>query len=97
MADETYPKTYYRGISVDGWLKAGFIKGYNKAKEKYRFTEEDMIKAFIEGTNYGSAYQSCIENEDWNDFMISLAKLLVKLKSRQSLLQIFQILLLPFS
>ena len=65
MADETYPKTYYSGIYVDGWLKAGFIKGYNKAREKYRYTEEDMRKAFIEGANYGSAYQSCIENEDW--------------------------------
>lgn len=42
LADDIYPETYYSGIYVDGWLKAGFIKGYNKAKEKYKFTEEDM-------------------------------------------------------
>lgn len=43
----------------------GYKEGYNKAKEKYKYTEEDMRKAFIEGTNHGAAYQSCIENEDW--------------------------------
>lgn len=46
LADEIYPETYYSGLYVDGWLKAGFIKGYNKAKEKYKYTDEDLIGVF---------------------------------------------------
>lgn len=45
LADEIYPETYYNGIYVDGWLKAGFIKGYNKAKERFKYTEDDLRKA----------------------------------------------------
>lgn len=44
LVDETYPETYYSGIYVDGWLKAGFIKGYNKAKEKYKWSDEDVVR-----------------------------------------------------
>ncbi len=30
-------------------LKSGFISGYNKAREKYKFTEEDLVKAIAFG------------------------------------------------
>jgi hypothetical protein len=44
LADKIYPETYYSGIYVDRWLKAGFIQGYNKAKERYKWTDEDVIR-----------------------------------------------------
>jgi hypothetical protein len=43
LADKIYPETYYSGIYVDRWLKAGFIQGYNKAKEKYNKNLIDWI------------------------------------------------------
>lgn len=61
LADETYPETYYSGIYVDGWLKAGFIKGYNKAKEKYSLS--NIIDLYIEETGYGMDMWSKEENE----------------------------------
>jgi hypothetical protein len=30
-------------FNYTGYLKAGFINGYNKAKEKYKYTNEDML------------------------------------------------------
>lgn len=30
-------------FNYPGYLKAGFINGYNKAKEKYKYTNEDML------------------------------------------------------
>lgn len=47
--------------------KHGFIDGHNKAKEKYRFTEEDMIQAF--------AYGRTLEPFDsFEDFIQSLSQ-----------------------
>lgn len=44
----------------------GFIDGYNKAKEKYKFTEEDMRKAFLSGVGItGEGYNA--EYSDGND------------------------------
>jgi len=65
LADEIYPETYYSGLYVDGWLKAGFIKGYNKAKEKYKFTEEDLRKAFNAGlmNRYSRTGEAVAEEE----------------------------------
>lgn len=31
------------------WVKMGLIEGYNKAREKYKFTEDDMSKAWSDG------------------------------------------------
>lgn len=44
----------------------GFIDGYNKAKEKYKYTEEDMRKAFLSGVGItGEGYNA--EYSDDND------------------------------
>lgn len=34
-------------------IRKGFKTGYNKAKEKYKYTEEDIRKAFESGMEYG--------------------------------------------
>ena len=44
------------------WLVTGYKAGYNKAKEKYRFTEEDMRKAIGE-TRKGMLYNKQYEDE----------------------------------
>ena len=38
------PEWHYNKDINCGKKRKAFVKGYNKAKEKYRFTEEDMIK-----------------------------------------------------
>jgi len=35
-------------IWISGARQVGFIEGYNKAKEKYKFTEEDLRKAIVD-------------------------------------------------
>jgi hypothetical protein len=65
LEQEDVKKLAWELFGNDYNARARYKDGYNKAKEKYKYTEEDLRKAFIEGTNYGSAYQSCIENEDW--------------------------------
>ena len=48
-------------------VNQAFIKGYNKAKEEYKYTEEDMIKAF--------AYGRTLEPFDsFEDFIQSLSQ-----------------------
>jgi hypothetical protein len=51
--------------------KNGFIDGYNKAKEKYKYTEEDMIKCWkyaiidkhqVFGDQIGDSYMSFIQS-----------------------------------
>lgn len=32
-----------RTLNKDSWMSTGFVYGYNKAKETYKFTEEDML------------------------------------------------------
>lgn len=43
-----------------------FKAGYNKAKEKYKYTEEDIKAAYIEGGNRGAFYRALEEAEDWD-------------------------------
>ena len=39
--------------------KQGFIKGYNKAKAEYKYTEEDLRKAFMKGVSItGEGYNA---------------------------------------
>lgn len=33
--------------------RTAFIKGYNKAKEKYKYTQKDVENAFNNGREYG--------------------------------------------
>lgn len=66
LADETYPKTYYSGIYVDGWLKAGFIKGYNKAKENLHEILSDFYYYATDG-------EVC-KHETINEFIQSLSQ-----------------------
>ena len=47
MAEE-YSKNYYYDNAQDD-VYHGFFQGYKKAKEKYKYTEEDMRKAFEVG------------------------------------------------
>jgi hypothetical protein len=46
MAEE-YSKNYYDNAQDD--VYHGFFQGYNKAKERFKYTEEDMRKAFKAG------------------------------------------------
>ena len=48
IADDLYPDSQYEQEIVED-RKLGFISGYNKAKEKYKYTEEDMymLAAFV--------------------------------------------------
>jgi hypothetical protein len=57
---EGLAKTQWGNVHRTGVL--GFIEGYNKAKEKYRFTEEDMRKAIGE-TRKGMLYNKQYEDE----------------------------------
>lgn len=36
-------------VDINYESRIGFIKGYNKAKEKYKYTEEDMWEIFVRG------------------------------------------------
>ena len=51
-----------------------FIKGYNKAKEKYKYTEEDMINAILFGMQKGLNVGKVDETDnDWvNNYVKSL-------------------------
>ena len=46
MADERFPEDGVHDNRM--WQAVGFVKGYNKAKETYKFTEEDLRKALWE-------------------------------------------------
>lgn len=60
MAEEEYPIIPYTSPNIN-WDRAnkqeGFESGYNKAREKYKFTEEDMrfmiMKSFLLGVDRG--------------------------------------------
>jgi hypothetical protein len=55
--------------------KESFIKGYNKAKEKYKITLEKMIDLYIEETGYGMDMWS----KEENNVMIIIAKIIQSL------------------
>ena len=38
----------YLSLDMVGALREGFVSGHNKAKEKYKFTEEDLRKAIVD-------------------------------------------------
>lgn len=50
-----YKKMYDDANTFD--FKKGFVEGYNKAKEKYKFTEEDMRQAFRSGFIYSNLHE----------------------------------------
>lgn len=58
-------------ISEDAWL---IEKGYNKAKETYKYTEEDLINAYERGMNNIDSDGCHIDqpSDDFNDFIQSL-------------------------
>ncbi len=57
VEDEVKPGIEPRGYNQDlrigiyGGSVTGFIEGYNKAKEKYKFTEDDLREALFEALN----------------------------------------------
>ena len=56
LAEEVYGK----GVNHD--YEEGFVDGYSKAREKYKYTEEDMRKAISE-TRKGMLYNKKYEDE----------------------------------
>ena len=54
-----------------GATEHGFIIGYNKAKEKYKFTEEDIMKAVVFGYRQNGR-NGHIDHEEERDFIQSL-------------------------
>jgi hypothetical protein len=50
----------------------GFIQGYNKAKETYKYTEEDIQKAFIAGEERIINKPNSSELDDFTNFIKSL-------------------------
>ncbi len=42
----------YLSLDMVGALREGFVSGYNKAKEKYKFTEEDLMEAMLQISEY---------------------------------------------
>ncbi len=44
----------------DHYVYSGFVSGYNKAKEKYKYTEDDMMKMYKLGSDRGATYQKLI-------------------------------------
>ena len=54
------------GTDITPAYQQGFIVGYNKAKEKYKYTEEDMIKAILFGMQKGLNVGKVDETDsDW--------------------------------
>lgn len=63
-----------------------WVDGYNKAKEKYKYTEEDMRKAFLKGVSvtaegYNAEYAQgnepdieCVFGEEADEFIQSLSE-----------------------
>jgi hypothetical protein len=58
--EELAEEVYGKGVNHD--YEEGFIDGYNKAREKYKYTEEDMRKAISE-TRKGMLYNKMYEDE----------------------------------
>lgn len=60
LAEEEYPIIPNTSPNVN-WDRAnkqeGFERGYNKAREKYKFTEEDMRQAFRSGFIYSNLHE----------------------------------------
>ena len=54
-------------------LKRGFVRGYNKAKEKYKYTEEDLIKAWKACLDFNKPAGSD-SGINFEDFIQSLQK-----------------------
>lgn len=54
---KTAPNSYLKDV-----YKGFFKRGYNKAKEEYQFTEEDLRKIFIHGKQFGLAIGGSIRN-----------------------------------
>lgn len=75
MANDTYPQPnpYQVGLSVGADMKKeAFIVGYNKAREKYKYTEEDMRKAIDMATT--SKYDSALIFFNANEIIKSISQ-----------------------
>jgi len=55
----------------DGTARFDFKRGYNKAKEKYKYTEEDIMKAVVFGYRQNGR-NGHIDNEEEREFIQSL-------------------------
>jgi hypothetical protein len=55
----------YLSLDMVGALREGFVSGYNKAKEKYKYPEEDLRKAFNAGlmNRYSRTGEAVAEEE----------------------------------
>ena len=73
LAESEYPTTR-DSFNEHGWDESVSLRiaceiGYNKAKEDYKFTEEDMLKAKDYGNGIGQH-----KDMSWNDFIQSLSQ-----------------------
>lgn len=69
----------WRELEENNPKNEGFIEGYNKAKETYQFTEQDMI----EFTKFYNSYKEMIKTEQWEIIESSCEDVLKVWKSQQ--------------
>jgi hypothetical protein len=57
-------KSSYKKVGVTDYEASSFIVGYNKAKEKYKYTEEDVINAYRNGvqSRYSRTGEAVLEH-----------------------------------
>jgi len=57
-------KSSYKKVGVTDYEVSSFIVGYNKAKEKYKYTEEDVINAYRNGvqSRYSRTGEAVLEH-----------------------------------
>lgn len=69
----------WRELEENNPKNEGFIEGYNKAKETYQFTEQDMI----EFTKFYNSYKEMIKTEQWEIIEFSCEDVLKVWKSQK--------------
>jgi hypothetical protein len=69
-------------IGIYGGSVTGFIEGYNKAKEKHKYTEEDLTRAFNIGINsqFESTELKLNKDESFDRHSKNLLKLIQSLR-----------------
>jgi len=53
------------GVGALTRIKCAWEEGFKIAKETFKYTEEDLRKAYNEGTNQGAFYEMLVRDEDW--------------------------------
>jgi hypothetical protein len=82
LANEEFPNPYIvmEGLDISDAYRQGFVVGYNKAKEKYKYTEEDMKKAF----EYGKTLEPF---DSFEDLIQSLQQPKIPIKFKREMVE----------